>query len=176
MHYLYFVKIKDAKNSQDAKRKAIQELDNQNFANDNAGYFGSGKADWYVIGGRWSGHLSKITMKGWKEASNKLFTGDYIARGEIEANEKELEKIWKSCGGKDKNPYSRNSYKNDGYPDDAMKLTKPLLKALQATHSDKTELGDMVEVYDVKLGHEITVKDLTNEDIGSFIVVIDYHM
>lgn len=58
MHILYFVKITDAENSQEAREKATQVLDDNNFASDSNGFFGNSKADWYVVGGRWSGILS----------------------------------------------------------------------------------------------------------------------
>jgi len=54
MHTLYFVKLK-AENSKEARRKAYNLLEENNFATDNQGFYGSSKADWYVVGGRWSG-------------------------------------------------------------------------------------------------------------------------
>jgi len=61
MHCLYFVKIddKEIKTSQQAREHATNILDANNFASDSNGFYGNSKADWYVVGGRWSGLLSK---------------------------------------------------------------------------------------------------------------------
>jgi hypothetical protein len=59
MHYFYLVKV-NAESADEARQEAAQALDMHSFAAE-AGYFGNSKADWYVVGGRWSGVLGKTT-------------------------------------------------------------------------------------------------------------------
>ncbi len=59
MHHFYLVKVK-AENADDAIAEATSALDGNNFASDSNGFFGSSKADWYVVGGRWSGVLAGV--------------------------------------------------------------------------------------------------------------------
>ena len=63
MHSLYYVVIpkKGIKNSKEAKQRASQTLMDNNFSG-SEGYFGGGKADWFVVGGRWSGELTKLLL------------------------------------------------------------------------------------------------------------------
>src|SRR5918992_1217574 len=57
MHYRFLVTCNSAaaKNSRQARRHAAQTLDAQGIVGD------YGMADWFVIGGRWSGELSRHT-------------------------------------------------------------------------------------------------------------------
>jgi hypothetical protein len=62
MHSLYFLifdkeKIKD---SRQAKAKALQILEEERFC-DCETFFQSGKADWFVFGGRWTGILDNFS-------------------------------------------------------------------------------------------------------------------
>lgn len=128
-HYLYFVLIdkKDASNSKEAREQATDELDNNGFVY-SGGYFGGGKCDCYVIGGRWSGFLSN--------------------------SEDEPE---------------RNTYLDYGYEDDALILTKQLLKELK---------GRVKEVlcFIPSTSEELIVGALDEDHIDNYwIVVVDYH-
>ncbi len=60
MHHFYLVKVK-AENANDAIAEATAVLDDNNFASESNGYFGNSKADWYVVGGRWSGVLANVS-------------------------------------------------------------------------------------------------------------------
>jgi len=65
MHSSYFVLIpKDnAKDSLEARETAIQTLENEQFFNNDGGYFSCGKADWGVVGGRWTGILANLDVE-----------------------------------------------------------------------------------------------------------------
>ena len=57
MHSLYFVLVDSKEFTIDTARKYVYDaLEEEGFIS--TGYWGGGKADWYVIGGRWSGVLS----------------------------------------------------------------------------------------------------------------------
>ena len=60
MHNLFFVTIpKDnCETSNDAKNWADDTLNDNGFVGE--GYYSGGKADWFVIGGRWSGILTDL--------------------------------------------------------------------------------------------------------------------
>lgn len=181
MHSLYFVLIskQDAENSQETRHRAMSELDNNNFASESNGYFGSSEADWYVIGGRWSGELSKLTMKkdfmkevyklypNKNKATNKYIFYDVDA---VKKNEKGIQKLWQDMGGKGINLVSRNNqYDQTGADNDAMKITPKILKGLQ-----RKEYKD-VEVFDAENCDEYHARDLEQSTIGDWLVVVDYH-
>jgi len=65
MHTLYFVRLKkeEAKKAQDAINLVNNLLEQNNFTSDSVGYWGGCKADWYVVGGRWSGELELLKQK-----------------------------------------------------------------------------------------------------------------
>lgn len=175
MHYLYFVKIGKAKNSADARKRAQNELEHNGFVGD-GGYFGGGKSDWFVIGGRWSGELQELLMKKEYHAELKKVCPMENEWGhttdEKKKHAKQFQTVWEKLGGKGKNPYARSQYDVDGYEDDATKITAALLKAIQK-HKDYKEAE--VEVFDADNMDEYAVKDLKKSDIGKWLVVVDYH-
>lgn len=63
MHFPYIVVLNkdDYANSQDARESAESLLTENGFCGD--GYFNCGKADWFVVGGRWSGYLKDWEQK-----------------------------------------------------------------------------------------------------------------
>lgn len=71
MHYLYFVLVsaEDAASAGEACQQANDELDLHAFTAE--GYFGSGKADWFEIGGRWSAVI---------EGNATILTPELLAR------------------------------------------------------------------------------------------------
>lgn len=180
MHYLYFVKIKnkDGMTSKEARREAYQQLENNSFAGE-GGFFSNSKADWYVIGGRWSGHLTGLLLKGnFHKESKKLIKPKEkweITDSEVKTHTKELQKLWEKMGGKNEHLYNRNSDDTYGVEDDAQIITPDLLKALKKAHSKPTYYGDSVEVFDPEEQEEYLIKDLKKDCVGEWLVVIDYH-
>lgn len=71
MHQLYFVAVPvdEASNPDEAMSEATSVLDSENFASNDNGYFGSAKADYYTIGGRWSSFLAD--RHEWVQKANK---------------------------------------------------------------------------------------------------------
>lgn len=172
MHSLYFVIVpKDAENP---REEANEILINENFVGVD-GYFSAGKADWFVIGGRWSGTINPKTKPFTEKAKKTILkTKDgSISMQLVEEKKDELQKLWEKMGGKDVNPLNRDTYEALGYKDDAQKITKSLFKRLKKDYSD-------VEVFIASYCYETTIKDLEDEledeqVLGNYIVVIDYH-
>jgi len=153
MHILYFVifKKKRVNTSQEARIEAESLLNSENFCS-SEGYFGGGKADWFIIGGRWSGLLR------------------YLPLGINIDSKEEAETIWKESGLKEPTPYERNNHESLGYEDDAMIVDQKLASILQERYGD-------IEVYDADHYNENCIADIKPEDlIGRWLVVVDYHV
>lgn len=175
MHFLYYVVLnkEHAENSAEARKHANSTLEENNFSNQE-GYWAQGKSDWYVIGGRWSGNLQSIQFKKdfFKEAEKKYSKSKWgLSTEEVKKHDKELQALWESFGGKGTNPYARDSYEHEGYDDDAQLITKELITAFKKHHKGKQS----VELFDADNYEESMTKDLTKDDIGRWIVVVDYH-
>jgi len=155
MHYRFFA-ILDPKQhgmeqpedvTSSAVRSTVQNILEQDttFCGD-GGRFGSALADWFVIGGRWSGALQNIEEseegndKWTKELhillhgackvvhpDNPIATQCYgFTDKDIKENALAFQQAWEKHGGKGKNPYARDTYNNNGYEDDAMLITQEI--------------------------------------------------
>jgi hypothetical protein len=183
MHYLYFVRVQknEAENSADACERAQQILENEGFAGE-GGFFGSSKADWFVIGGRWSGELSKFDPKVVKaqkyikktwptawEATNNFYSSLKDKLADKKSDEAQAEAYHLKETGL---PFYRDSYIHTGYNDDAVVITAELIKALKKEYKDTSEI---VECFDSVNGEEIYISKLPKQSIGDYLVVVDYH-
>lgn len=181
MHSLYFVRLakQSAKNSEGARNLADSILETNGF-NAQRGFWASGKGDWYVIGGRWSGELTRLTLKkDFFEEVKKEIPFKYDAgytKQEIKANDGKLQALWETLGGTGRHPYGRDSYGCYGAEDDALMMTSSLVKKLQS--SDKwqdVEVAYCDEYDDVV--EEAKISELKAEDlVDSWLVVVDYHL
>jgi len=187
-HHAYTVKISkaDAETSAEARTQAVNVLDSNNFANE-GGYFSGSKADWYVVGGRWSGSFTYVFKQKEKDATDKeaqklidadlkqgkhkqykgcdactLAINNHIGSKKLR---KQLEKLYMARLGV---PFARSTYKQDGQEDDAIIITPELRKALKKEYAT-------VEVFDAEEYSECEIKDLTEKDDGAWLVIIDYH-
>lgn len=193
MHSAYLVIIDKeiAKTSKEARQAAQNTLNQHNFANQE-GYWANGKADWFVIGGRWSGELSKldkpIKYRKVKEEAQKLIIEDSKTNKELQESMKIIQNLDvdtlmnnEKIGSKDlrkkltklfKNelgmPFERSSYNDLGEEDDAKIITPILRKMLKGDFND-------VEIFDASECTEKTAEQLTDEDDGHWIVMVDYH-
>lgn len=191
MHYLYYVAVpKGKRTAKKAKIIATNVLDSNGFAGEN-GFYNTSKADWYVIGGRWSGHLQAIQMddlnaKGFAimNANKKDKGCDFITSADIENNNEALQSLWESLGGKGQHYWDRDNYDHEGAEDDSMLLDKKLFDALKIRSKEKkndffnheTEIAIIHE--DEYIDNETTITDFLKQEniIGNYyIVVIDYH-
>jgi hypothetical protein len=179
MHYLYFVKVQkdEATSAREAINRAQSILDEEDFVA-GEGYWGGGKCDWYVMGGRWSGELSGLSIEGdfyeevlkfvrSKEGNRKDF--GWVSVSDCKKYADEIQKLWLALGGKNANPYARDCYKRDGLEDDAVILSPEIIAAV------KEKWRDEVEYYDSDSFEEKNLSALSNEDIGHWLVAVDYH-
>lgn len=151
MHCLYFIVLakEEDSTSLDARKDAQSTLIQENFCQE--GFFGGGKGDWFVIGGRWSGVFS-WTLLGLNPMKKKGF-----------------KKSWKKAGIKTPIPYTRSVHEYDGYEDDAMILDKKLWEALVKKYPD-------VELYDADNYDERFLRNFEEKELlGRWIIAIDYH-
>lgn len=185
MHYLYFVAKK--KEEGDKKEKIASEvnhqLESEGFASE-GGFFSNSKADWFVMGGRWSGELAQIKLDGWHEKAREVAKKgrsekekgyDFITGEDIKRNEKELQELWEKLGGKGKHSWNRDQYYGV-YEDDTMLLDKELYEALKKKEYNEVEVAIMDEGY---IEDEMLLKDFLKKEkevVGNYwICVVDYH-
>ncbi|NUM36565.1 MAG: hypothetical protein HUU50_18645 [Candidatus Brocadiae bacterium] len=144
MYTLYFVIFNKevANTSHEARSHAKKILLKENFVDE--GYFGSGKAEAFIIGGGYSGILTKT-----------LHDLD-IKEGRKKADLKFLD------------PYKRDKYPKLGYEDDAAIITHKLFHALQKKYSE-VEAFDSDNCLEATLD-DFRGKEM----IGRWIVVINY--
>jgi len=182
MHSLYFVKIK---NKEEAQKRVYELLLDNNFASENNGFYGSSKADWFVIGGRWSGlmtqslpsyneakELIKPLLKKELKKSPDLLDYLYINDHHIQSEEtkKEIDRIFTEKTGY---PFFRNTYGHTEYGDDFFELTEETLAILQKDYAD-IEVA-FVEDDDNYIDYEGKVSDLGKKHLGEYLVIVDYH-
>ena len=172
-----------AETSQEARKYVYYTLSNDpSFAGD-GGRFGAPLADWFVIGGRWSGELSRAT---WAKDVTK-FIEDLEKKEEIQlwgtfyGNSEEAEKqkqliaevealYQKALPAEYRNTglvYVRDLDGSFGYEDDAMLVTSDLYKLLQPYEGLDQSEGEYVDLeYDCVSQEFIHTK---------WLVVVDYH-
>lgn len=174
MHTLYFVKLK-AENSEEARRTAYNLLEENNFAQ---GFYGSSKADWYVVGGRWSGlftnkketeELIKPLLE--KELKERPDLLSYLSINSHIVSKELKDQIDAISTEKTGLVYFRNSY--NSYEDDAVLITKEILEKLHNEEYNNIEIADVNE--DEYIEEEYTCDKLTDKNIGEWLVIIDYH-
>lgn len=94
--------------------------------------YGDGKVwDWYTVGGRFSGLLNHLSEK-FKTAANKFLVKKYnldpknpfLTQKHIDDCADDLKALWEKMGGKGKNPYARDSYRDDAGDDDILPLSE----------------------------------------------------
>jgi hypothetical protein len=179
MHCPYFVKLSkdEGLGAREAINKALSLLEENNFAG-NEGYWGGGKGDWFVMGGRWSGLFSGLLFNGnfhdevlalirSKEPDSK--ERDFVTDDDCNKYADEIQQLWLSLGGKNNNFYARDQYKRDGYDDDAIPLTAEVIDAL------KRKFPEGVEYFDHDAFEEKGLSSLGEQDIGEWLAVVDYH-
>ena len=171
----------------------FNSLQQENFCGQE-GRWSTGPADWFVIGGRWSGELSqkelgtdfnglcsqfkdkdipegKVNKSDWDLFESKKM----ISTSFIESLKTELNLFWQSdLGGETPHPWVRDTYANFGYPDDSMELTENLFKNL----FKKNQYAGEEDFIDIDSWEGIQKwSDLESEIHKStvWLTVIDYH-
>jgi hypothetical protein len=181
MHYLYIVAVKKERDTE--KENLLNEvrgqLEQEGFASE-GGFWSGSKSDWFVMGGRWSGHLQEIKLKDWHKKANELVKKgkkdtDFISQQDIDDNKDALQELWVSLGGKGQNPWNRDTYNHFGEEDDCMLLDQELYKALKERNLNDTEVAIYTDGY---IENEMLLKDwLEDETVVNnyYLCVVDYH-
>lgn len=163
------------KNSLEVRRETLSTLQEQGFSAQEK--FCSGPADWFVIGGRWSGELTKVFLNPllWKVCLEAIQEENSLIH-DTEEERKRADKIFKKYFPKNLRliPLFRDSYKPLGFEDDAMIVDKNLWKKLI-----KDMLKECNDDYykDSLIYLEDSVSSLNEKDVVDkmYAVVIDYH-
>jgi hypothetical protein len=181
MHYRFLVTFaaEDAHDSQAAREHVISILEEEGFCSQ--GRWGSGMADWFVIGGRWSGELSRASwakaitaqMHALEKEHGVQVWGAFYGDTEKERVQQELatrfQGLWDAHVPHDYKgiPYQRDTYVGTGYADDAMLLTQELYDALLKEYEGTDE-----SEYHADLDFD----PVSPEMVGTkWLVVVDYH-
>lgn len=188
---------KEAKTSEEARNEVKSQLEDDDSFVGEGGRFGSPIADWFVIGGRWSGDLSshkldkdfhKEVRKAIKPENKFGYTDEEIVK-----NMTKFQEIWESLGGKGKNAYNRDQYEDGGMEDDGQivdeKLWDNVIKPLFDDTKYESKWGIIKRKNDYNSPEPILVdldqeeeinfsdKEKVKKDIvgKKWIVVVDYH-
>lgn len=174
MHSRLLVTInkENAKNSLEAREYVQTELQNDDSFCGEGGRFGSPLADWFVIGGRWSGDLSFATVdesefgKGVREITGTKESDCGYITSVLREKEKEITALWHKLGGVGQSPLNRDDYNEMGAEDDGQIVTKEIyekiIKGLEVDGESFVDLDDNDEISEKFIGNK-------------WIVVVDYH-
>jgi len=206
MHNLYFVvfknkdgeynplleELKSDKEKENNRLYAHKKLSAEWFCSQN----GYGYADWFVIGGRWSGFLTKTLGKTPVRDMDK-FNEEMVDLKKRNLKGKELEKELKETN----EWICRDTYAPMGYNDDSMIISKELIRGFKGKEEsrDNSMIISKELIRGFKKGKEEsqdksdwvkncefveyvgnkktfrTISSLNKNDIGKVIVVVDYH-
>jgi hypothetical protein len=181
MHYRFLVTCarEAAANSVEARKYVQSTLHEEGFCAE--GRWSCGMADWFVIGGRWSGDLSRNTwartitdeMQALEREQGVQVWGVFYGSAEKERIQQELaarfQSLWDMHAPEEYRgiPIQRDTYQDTGYEDDAMLLTQELYDALLKEYEGTEEFEHHADLeYD----------DVSPAMIGKkWLVVVDYH-
>lgn len=182
MHYRFFVTFnKDAAATSEEARGYVNEyLTEEGFCAPQ-GRWSTALADWFVIGGRWSGELSRYSwgrtlyerMEKAEKAAGVHVWGASYADKKLQRKQKAMEKLftmaWKKDAPKEYHhiPINRGSYLELGYEDDAMILTQELYDALLKEHE-----GSEDSEHHADLDYDLVSPKMVGK---KWLVVVDYH-
>ena len=182
MHFRFLVTFnKDsADNSQEAREHAENAIINEGFTGSD-GRWSYGIADWFVIGGRWSGELSRhswarditVQMAAIEKEQDVRVWGIVYGDEAKQNKQRELaarfQEMWDAAAPSDYIgiPIQRDTYKTDGYADDAMILTRGIYDGLLKQYEGRE---------DSEHHADLDFEPVSPEMIGKkWVVVIDYH-
>ena len=181
MHFRFLVTCSrdEAQTSAEARGHVNSFLEEEGFCSQ--GRWGGGMADWFVIGGRWSGELSRHSWA--REVTGQIAQmekqhgvqvwGAFYGDPEKERVQKELaariQQLWdaEAPDAFKGIPYQRDTYQNNGYEDDAMLLTRELYDALLKQYEGQEDSD-----YHADLEYEAVSQEMIGK---KWLVVVDYH-
>jgi hypothetical protein len=179
MHHLMLVTLSlaDCSNSKEARQSAFSRLIEDDSFVGEGGRFGCPLADWFVLGGRWSGILRETLLgQPYKDALEQEFpefTKGYYPSSLREQHKTGLDQLWHRFGGIGSSPLTRSGYDEQGADDDAMILDQFLYDHFLKPHagSDRTIGGDSLADF-----ADLDCDEVDESFIGrKWLVVVDYH-
>lgn len=181
MHYRFLVTFNKeaAETSEEARDYVTNHLHDNGFCGE--GRWSGGLADWFVIGGRWSGELSrhswgKLLYQQMDAIQNKEDVhvwGVHYRDKEKQWKQKELEtlldEMWKVAAPEAYKhiAVNRGIYDHDGYEDDAMILTQELYDALLKAYEGQEDSEHHADLDDEPVSPDMVGR--------KWLVVVDYH-
>lgn len=168
MHYRYIVVFdkENAENSAEARKFVYDYLENDKDFNH--------RADWAVIGGRFSGTLTRIRLDQDKlKQFEKKFDNEYGFWTNKDSSEEkrhsQAKELFKKYFEeyKDEPLYFRNTYLDLGYEDDAQIIDEELYEKLIKHLAKEKDPESYLDIEDENLEKE--------QMIGRWCVVVDFH-
>ncbi len=175
MHYLMLVTLSMPPDSTslDVRKEAQTRLSQDDSFCGPGGRFGAPLCDWFVLGGRWSGHLQETLLRdayrdalklAIPEMAKDLYPADLAVK-----HEDQLNQIWRQVGGRGSSPHTRSSYDLLGQEDDAILVNQALYDEFLGPYAGQ-KYGDNPKFAD------LDDEPVTESFIGrKWLVVIDYH-
>ena len=179
MQHLMLVTVELHQNgsSEEARSLAYSALAEDDSFVGEGGRFGCPLADWFVLGGGWSGLLrERLLGQAYQDALKLEFPdliNGYFPSSLLDVHNTGLDQLWHRFGGVGPHPLTRSAYDHLGSDDDAM-----IVDQLLYDHFLKPHAGSEKHIGG---GEPTDVADLDNEPVDeSFIgrkwlVVVDYH-
>jgi hypothetical protein len=181
MHYRFLVTCGQgaAETSEEARAYVLDTLLEEGFCGE--GRWGGGLCDWFVIGGRWSGELSRYSwakeitaqMEALERSHDIQVWGAFYGDGDKQRIQQELARQFQQMWDAEAPvayaaiPYERDTYKQNGYADDAMLLTRELYDALLKEYEGQEE-----SEHHADLEYEPVSPAMVGR---KWLVVVDYH-
>jgi hypothetical protein len=178
MHYLMLVTLAMPSEATSFDARTCVEsrvIDDRSFCGE-GGRFSVPVCDWFVIGGRWSGHLRETLMgDAYRETLLDRFPQfrGYYSPDQVKECAEELDIHWREFGGSGPSSLNRDAYQGLGYDDDAMPVDRTLYKSLLARYHG--------EAIHQEKGVHCQFFDLDDEEVDEsfigrkWIAVVDYH-
>ena len=181
LHHRFLVTLNtdEAESSQEARELVNDTLVMEGFITN--GRWGCGLADWFVIGGRWSGELSRASwareltqrMQAREEEKGVQVWGAWYGDPEQQKLQRELAREFQALWNAEVPdsyvgiPVNRDTYREYGYEDDAMILTAELYTALLQPCEGSIESEPHADLAEDPVSPAM---------IGTkWVVVVDYH-
>jgi hypothetical protein len=181
MHYRFLVTfdMKHAPDSNQARNYVLDELYENHFCCE--GRWARSIADWFAIGGRWSGELSRyswakditVRMRKIEKEYDVQVWGAFYGDDAKKKKQAELlaqfTQMWQDAAPPEYKdiPYQRDTYKTDGYADDAMVLTAELYDGLLRQYEGREDSEHHADLDFEPVSPEMIDK--------KWVVVVDYH-
>jgi hypothetical protein len=176
MHCRFLVTFNtdEAETSEGARIQVTDFLQSNGFVGE--GRWSAGLADWFVIGGRWSGELTRALLDSQKLAKVEMeFEEQYgwWLGGEEHMTEEQRREQMNGIFSREfpdfagEMPYWRNQYEPYGDEDDAMMLTQVLYDKLLKPYEGQEDSEEHAD---------LEYEPVSPKMIGKkWVVVVDYH-